>query len=363
MIYDLLGEVKGAFGRGFFLVIFLPTSLFALLHLTLYLEIARGLTTYLANWEQLTTALKTLSIIYIFAAILLISLFLDGFMPFMIRLLEGYWVQVPLLQALYWPRVRFHQSRCRFLWHKAQESDPSERQERVSYLLSYYPPLGSLDRCLPTAFGNVMRAVEIYPYERYGIDPAIIWPRLISVLKPDVVTAIEESLLARDKLIVLSMHSAILTMIWCPWLGLLGSDQTLFLLALLGWPLAWFFYKAALQNAIRYGDRIKTLFDLYRHDLLRALNRPIPGDLRDERKEWLRLGRFLYRNVPLPPLADVPSTSETSIEARHSQITAPVSSFSATVSEIPHSLPNDWFSHLFWIVLVGVLAISLWRFH
>jgi hypothetical protein len=76
----------------------------------------------------------------------------------------------------------------------------------------------------------------------------------------------------------------------------------LFVLCSLGWPLAWLFYRGAIQSAFSYSLQVKVTFDLYRHLLLEALKRPVPSTLEEERKAWKRLSEFFMLGRPLPPV-------------------------------------------------------------
>jgi len=171
-------------------------------------------------------------------------------------------------------------------------------------LLVFYPPPNHVDKMMPTRLGNILRAVEIYPYERYGIDAAVIWPRLRPLLKPEVMALLEDRKTTLAFMLSMSLLSALFSLIWCPVLAF-SNRWDLFLLCALGWPLAWMCYQNALQSALAYSEQLRATFDLYRHNLLKALNRPVPTTLEEERKEWLRLTRFFQRNLPLLPAPPV----------------------------------------------------------
>jgi hypothetical protein len=61
---------------------------------------------------------------------------------------------------------------------------------------------------------------------------------------------------------------------------------------------AWLFYRAAVSSAAGYGDLIRSAFDLYRHDLLKQLQIPVPDNLKDEKRLWTQLGELHYYNTP-----------------------------------------------------------------
>lgn len=301
MFATVLQELKGYFGRDFLLAAFLPILLFAGLSLMLYLEVTQGLGTALAGWENLPTLARTVVIAGTVIAVVVAAYLLYNGQYVIVRLFEGYWPQVRALLWLRNYRVGLYRKRWEYLDHLAQQAGTgTEINEIQSEQLVFYPPPNHLDQMMPTRLGNILRAAEIYPHERYGIDAAVIWPRLRPLLKPETLALLEDRKTTLTFMLSMCLLSAAFSLVWCPVLALATDRWDLFLLCALGWPLAWLCYQNAVQSAVAYGEQLRATFDLHRHDLLRALNRPIPADADAERKEWLRLGRFFYRNLPLP---------------------------------------------------------------
>jgi len=302
MFSTVLQELKGYFGRDFLLSTFFPVLLFSGLSLMLSLEITQGLNTALIGWEKLPVISRGLIVIGGSAVVVVLAYLLYNFQYSLIRLFEGYWPRRRFFLWLRNRRVRFYRRRWEHRRGLAQSaSTPQETNEIWAELLAFYPPPTHLDKMMPTRLGNILRAAEIYPYERYGIDAAVIWPRLRPLLKPEVMALLEDRKTTLTFMLSMSLLSALFSLIWCPVLALWTNRWDLFLLCALGWPLAWLCYQNALQSALAYGEQLRAIFDLYRHDLLKALNRPVPATLEEERKEWLRLSRFFQRNLPMPP--------------------------------------------------------------
>jgi hypothetical protein len=304
MFSTVLQELKGYFGRDFLLSAFFPVLFFAGLSLMLFLEITQGLNAALTGWEKLPVISRSLIGIGGSVVVIVFAYLLYNFQYSLIRLFEGYW---PRRRFFLWLRNRRAASYQR-LWQRLHSqaqsaSTPQEANEIWAELLAFYPPPTHLDKMMPTRLGNILRAAEIYPYERYGIDAVVIWPRLRPLLKPEVMALLEDRKTTLTFMLSMSLLSALFSLIWCPVLAF-SNRWDLFLLGALGWPLAWMCYQNALQSALAHGEQLKVTFDLYRHELLRALNRPIPAE--DERKEWLRLTRFFQRNLPLPSPSPVP---------------------------------------------------------
>jgi hypothetical protein len=308
MFSTVLQELKGYFGRDFLLSAFFPVLFFAGLSLMLYLEITQGVSVALDGWGHLPTITRSLIIVGGIIVVVVLAYLLYNFQYSLIRLFEGYWPRRRFFLWLRNWRVEFYRRRWEYLKALAQSaSTPQEANEIWAELLVFYPPPNHVDKMMPTCLGNILRAVEIYPYERYGIDAAVIWPRLRSLLKPEAMALLEDRKTTLMFMLSMSLLSAVFSLIWCPTLAIWSNRWELFGLCALGWPLAWMCYQNALQSALAYGEQLKVTFDLYRHELLRALNRPLPKDAEDERKEWLRLTRFFHRNLPLPSTPFAPT--------------------------------------------------------
>jgi len=59
------------------------------------------------------------------------------------------------------------------------------------------------------------------------------------------------------------------------------------------------FYETAIQSAVEYGVLIRTAFDLYRYQLLKALDLPVPTSPTRERALWPKLTGWWYeRSIP-----------------------------------------------------------------
>jgi len=221
-------------------------------------------------------------------------------------------------------RSNLYKRRCDYIetQRKQQTSTSTDNQEMakvkaiaragesVVEQFTYYPPVHHLGSLMPTRLGNILRASELYAYDRYGIDSVIIWTRLRPLLSNEVVAALETSGTARDFMLLTSVLSEAFTLFWCPVLAIFTSNWQLFLPCSLGWPLAWICYHSAVQSTLAFSEQVKTVFDLHRNDLLKALNRKIPSDAAAERKEWRHLSLFFYGSHELKPSPPEPAKSQ-----------------------------------------------------
>lgn len=306
MFATLLQELRGYFGRAFVLGALLPTAVFAGASAALGFEIGPGLSRTLNDWAKLSGTLQTLAILAALVVLIVLAYMLYNLQYAITRLFEGYWPR--RLRRIRNRRAAYHLSRWRTLEARATQATPWEANEIYAEQLAYYPPRTHLDKMMPTRLGNILRAAELYPYDRYGIDSAIVWTRLRPLLKPNAIESLEGWRLARDFMLLMCLFSAAFSVVWCPVLAA-QHRWVLCLVSAIGVPVALVCYSVAVQSALAYAEQLRAIFDLHRHRLLEALRRPIPGDAVAERLEWLRLSRFFYRNLPLPTPEPAPAES------------------------------------------------------
>jgi hypothetical protein len=153
-----------------------------------------------------------------------------------LRGLEGYWY--PGVRRLLTPLTTHQQKRRDHLIQKLSQLNPSidratsaERAEFVrcdgkafqgNRALRQYPT--QEHDILPTRLGNILRAAERRPRDRYGLDAIICWPRLW-LLPPE--PAKQELQAARAELnnsarLVLWSLLFLVWSIWAKWATLLG---------------------------------------------------------------------------------------------------------------------------------------------
>lgn len=304
MFSAILQEFKGYFNRDFLFTVFLPVLFFSGVSLALFLEIRMGLGKALTAWENFSLQTQTILLLSGLVAVITAAYVLYIFQYVILRIFAGYWSGIPMLRKLRNSRVALFKRQSEYLNNEAQRAGTTTlTNEILARRMTYYPPSHHLDKMMPTRFGNVLRLSQIYMHDRYGIDSAIIWTRLRPLLKTETINALEEIKISLDFSILMTLLFVAFTLIWCPVLAVWTDRWGLFLICASGWLLAWTSYRNAVQSALAYSEQIAATFDLYRYDLLKALDRPIPQSAEAERKEWLRLSRFFYRNIPLPPPA------------------------------------------------------------
>ena len=141
---------------------------------------------------------------------------------------------------------------------------------------------------LPTKTGNILRAGERRPAEKYGLDAIVVWPRLWLLLPADTRSELSQARSALD--------SAVASLIW----GLLFAGFT---------ALAWWALPAAIAVALAiylywipdraavFADLLESAFDIDRGLLYRSLRWPLPENPRDEHASGEEITSYLMRGL------------------------------------------------------------------
>jgi hypothetical protein len=219
-----------------------------------------------------------------------------------LRGLEGYWypglrhVGRPILKHLTQHQIQ----RRANLWKHWKKLSPNYTQlsaenraeyVRIERLLRQFP--GREDDFLPTRLGNILRAAERRPYDRYGLDAIICWPRLWLLLPEG---AKKELIEARSNLNngVRLFTWSCLFLVWTLWSGWAIPAAIIS---------ASFAYSWILDSAIVYGDLLESVFDLYRIALYQALRFPLPSNSAEEKAMGEQVTQYLWRGSLSEPIA------------------------------------------------------------
>jgi len=165
---------------------------------------------------------------------------------------------------------------------------------------------GRLNWVKPTRLGNHLRAAETYPSLRYNLDAAVIWPRLREALPDKFAGRLGEAKMNMDLMLVLTTLALVFGIVWGG-VFLAVPDASLALYKWVAAPFSFLVsmgiarvaYLNAAESALSYGELLKTAFDLYRWEALKALHLDPPPDLEGEKELWGEIGGLLYRNYPL----------------------------------------------------------------
>ncbi len=252
------------------------------------------------GWTKLETWLKTqqfetLQPIFIVGGLLVVTasaVVIQHFDLIVLRFLEGYWPDwMHFLRRWFIQRQRLRLNRAETRWQTLaarkdqQHLTAQELSEFVSLDKQLMQAPAQPEQLMPTRLGNILRAAEGRPLDKYGLDAVICWPRLWLVLPDGVKKEVQDTRTELNSAALVWLWSLLflIWMIWAWWTipaGLLSA-----LLA----------YQWMLDAAVTYSDLVESTFDLHRTALYKSLRWPLPNNPAEERKMGQQLVEYLWR--------------------------------------------------------------------
>jgi hypothetical protein len=288
----MFSELPKLFDRDFAIGFFLPAAALALWVYTIVYEF--GLITNAPNFDTWGSSAWAIAIVWILAITLMALNY-----P-ILRVLEGYGDWHPLkswdsAQRKYFAKnvAPTLETQRRIDEARAAGQDPDvsykhSRQLRIA--VESYPD--SSEFILPTRFGNVFRALEVYPRVVYGIDAIPAWPRLQAVIPEHfnaLISAAKAQLDFCVNLIATSAFTLILYIALATWarhfpsLWVPCSAVGVMILS----------YFLTITSVNRYGIYVKSAFDLFRGELAKQLGLELPRSAQQEQEMWLTVSRVM----------------------------------------------------------------------
>ena len=238
-------------------------------------------------WQSWRSPTQLLAVVGFIAAVWLVGAVVQSQIRSITQAYEGYWSGPLRLLRTYGERR-----------HRAQV-DQLRAQGLVGEIYGRYPL--SRNQVMATRLGNTLRASERYPYDRYGADAVLVWPRLYPLLPDPVITAIGQARESLEFLLVLSALATTFGVLSGIYLVVVAAPIWLFLLCFWGAMIvAILAYRSSLGNALLYAEVLRSAFDLYRLGVLSNMRLPAPADAVAERACWREASRLILRNDPLP---------------------------------------------------------------
>lgn len=164
------------------------------------------------------------------------------------------------------------------------------------------------NRVTPTALGNTLAIAEEYPFERYGIDAVLFWPRLRAEVPSEELAGLDGTKGVLDGMLNVTLLAyvfgleAIVVGLIRPFVKIADAAAPGPLLmigaGILSMLIGWMSYRAAVSAARSMGSQLQTFFDYYRGKVLGRFGLALPEDLAQEKVIWLRLAAFLRRGEP-----------------------------------------------------------------
>jgi hypothetical protein len=219
------------------------------------------------------------------------AVIVQGFELEALRLLEGYWPgwTRPLRRRLIAKQnASTARKDARFQALASKGLPNLTPEEREAYALlewtHMHAPVVPAER-MPTRLGNILRAAERRPQNKYGLDGIICWPHLWLLLPDSVRNELTEARANLNAAVRIWLWG-VLFLVWSMWTVLAVP---------LGLVVALVAYHWALRAAEIYGQLFEAAFDLHRTMLFESLRWPLPATPADERKAGKELTAYLWR--------------------------------------------------------------------
>lgn len=268
-----------------------PSALFAV---TIGLLIASDAFSGVPSMRLLVLHLKDVNVLTTSILLLIgfsVTLVFHPFQLLLVRILEGYWDQIPVLRKMQFIGIEINRRRRANLL--------AAREDAASLVARLYPARAR--DFLPTRLGNVLRAAERRAGQNHGFTrPVEMLPRIYPYLSPWLSEALGD---ARDELdiacrmsVVLWILAAVTGAIFVADGAVPASDGSILAVPAAAAFLGVVSYRAAVQSAQAYGRYLFYVFDLHRRDLIRALGYEPPQSPKEEKEliqaltEWLVQG-------------------------------------------------------------------------
>ena len=242
------------------------------------------------SWAALSESVQILLGLMAVLVLLLTSALAEAFDLRILRLLEGYWPR-PLSRVRRWALARqeagYARENVRYqeLSSRVEALNGEELAEltRIEGKLRRIPTDPELR--MPTRVGNILRAAELRPGEKYGLNSMVCWPRLWLLLPDSATQQLVEARTSLD-VPVRACFFALLFLVWAVW------EKWVVPLSLLSVLLAW---QRIVDAAEVYADIQESIFDDYRGLLYKALRWPLPANPQAELDAGQLISAYLWR--------------------------------------------------------------------
>jgi hypothetical protein len=143
---------------------------------------------------------------------------------------------------------------------------------------------------MATRLGNILRAAERKPLDKYGLDAVICWPRLWLLLPDETRDALVTSRQSLDSS-ARALAWALLFLVWAMFAW--WTVPVAILAAVIS-------HRSLLHAASNYGDLVESAFDVHRVLLYQSLRWPLPATPAEERATGQMMTVYLWRGSDQP---------------------------------------------------------------
>lgn len=310
----MFSELPKIFDRNFAVGYILPSSIFLVMNLGLAIEFE--LLPDLLNWlhSNPLIGITIIGFISLVGGVILMAANLN-----IIRIMEGYGRLNPLRLLLGIERRRYKKLHAEIstLDHEyktcistSKEFPTNSRLMRNQLMRKAserFPDQETL--LLPTAFGNSIRAFEVYPRIMYGFESIQGWNRLLAVIPSNYLDFINSAKAQMDFWVNLGVISIMFVFeYFC--LVLYTSQVNALWLTFIAIVISIIASIIATQCIRKWGELVKASFDIYLPMLHEELGFSIPKNKDEEREQWICFSQAIIYKLP----KSMPNRSEKSDE-------------------------------------------------
>jgi hypothetical protein len=290
-------------------VVSVPALIFWLSGLAAWIYHRGGLHTLRSQaWLKGLTSVEQIAVIVIALIVVTVSgVVVERAATPVLRLLEGYWPQWigPLRRRLTgWlaSRADAEAPAWQEAYKGARGANPTaedlaaynrlERHRRRRPTAAGY--------FLPTPIGNILRAAERRPIDKYGLDTTVVWPHLWLLLPETTRSELRAARASLDAAVVAATWG-ILLCVFAPftWLAVPIGLAVVIIAVTVVTP----------ARAQVFGELIEAAYDLHRTALYQQLRWPLPANPEEEHAAGQELTAYLRRgsNKAIPTFTGSPA--------------------------------------------------------
>jgi hypothetical protein len=295
----MFGELPKLFERNFAMAYFLPFIIFIGLVVEIVSRFGKGVELLAAMQADLIVGTTLLSVVAWLGGILLLVTNRGLY-----RFLEGYGKWNPLKifassQKKNYTTLVAEIKKLDKQFREQHDQFPRELRDKRNQLMrekaERYPDREGL--LLPTPFGNILRAFEVYPRVMYGFESIDGWSRLLAVVPKDYRDLMDNAKTQVDfwvnlgflsiallvEYVGFSIYTKTLPDVWIPVLILIVAVASPHL---------------ANESAIEWGDYVKSAFDVFAPNLRKSLGIKLPINRDEEEKQWRAFSQAIIYRLP-----------------------------------------------------------------
>jgi hypothetical protein len=249
----------------------------------------------LTNWlDRQTAPTRVVTILTILLGVAASGVVVQQLSTPVLRALEGYWPSwLGRLRKCLVDRVERRAAEEDAAWqrlylrlHPPATPTPDELSQFARLDRRRRRRPNSPSRYMPTKTGNILRAAETWPTDKYGLDAVAVWPRLWLVLPDPFREELHRARAALDN----AVSAVIWALLFCAFAFWTPLVIAIGLVVAVAAVKVWVPARAEV-----FGDLVEAAYDVYRTALYRQLRWPLPTDPEQERSQGEQLTAYLWR--------------------------------------------------------------------